>query len=504
MRFPHSSRRLLARLASISLLASILVVPAAQSVAGAAPGCTTSVEGSALVLNWQDEGARYVIRRNGSWVATPGKNSSSFTDTAPIAGAIYELVAWTAIGPTTTTCQDAGVGPVDRGCLAEVLDGSVSLTWADDGGSHVLRRNGSWLASPGSDTSTYVDQNPIPGAAYLVRTRIGDSVTDRSCRVGTPTPPLPGRDRRFVVHVSLDGLRADQVEFASMPTLNRLANEGASTMNARTDPAITKTLPNHTSQFTGRFIWGTSGHRITVNEDPGVTVHDVAGGYVSSVFDVVHDNGGRTVVYTGKAKFELINRSWGPNFGAPDITGEDNGRDKIDVFEKEDPALSVEPFVRDLIAGEGPTFGFFHIRTPDSYGHTEGWLTPGYADGVEKADANLQALINELEDVGVLDQTTLIVTSDHGGPAGGTDHSNSGHRDNFTVPFVVWGLDVGRGLDLYEINATRVDPGFAQINRSDPQPIRGHDAANLALSLLGLPAIPGSVVNADQRVAVTE
>ena len=391
------------------------------------------------------------------------------------------------------------VEAANAGCTVERIDGQAVLTWADDGGRHIVRRDGRWLATPGSDTDSFIDDSPVDGAAYLIRTRTSDGgVLDRDCR--EPAQPTA---RNYVVHVSLDGLRSDHVTPELMPNLSELVIGGASTMNARTDPSITKTLPNHTSQFTGQFVWGPTGHRITVNEDPGGTVHDYAGMYVSSVFDVVHDHGGRTVVYVGKSKFFLHERSWGLDFGAPDLVGEDNGTNKIDVFVKEDPTIAAEPFVDDLIAGEGDTYGFFHIRTPDSAGHTHNWGSEEYAEGVTEADTILGDLLDRLDIAGVLDTTTVIVTADHGGPLGGNNHEKQDLVDNYTVPFVVFGPDVAAGADLYELNAgVRTDPGTSRPNKQGPQPIRGHDVANLSLDLLELPPIPGSVVNADQDLRV--
>ena len=91
----------------------------------------------------------------------------------------------------------------------------------------------------------------------------------------------------------------------------------------------------------------------------------------------------------------------------------------------------------------------------------------------------------------------IIVVADHGGESGNDSHYDRELSDNYTIPFVVWAPGVGVGGDLYAHNPTnRSNPGSAQIGLDGTQPIRAHEAGNLALDLLGLPAIPGSVFNA--------
>ena len=141
--------------------------------------------------------------------------------------------------------------------------------------------------------------------------------TVRSCESGPAAPPPPSPPVARVVHISIDGLRPDAVAPDTMPSLFELRERGAWTGNARTDPDVTRTLPNHTSQLTGLPVAGPSGHGVTYNEDQGRTVHDEAGRYVASVFDVVHDHGGRTGAWVGKQKFNVMDRSWDASTGSP-------------------------------------------------------------------------------------------------------------------------------------------------------------------------------------------
>jgi len=338
---------------------------------------------------------------------------------------------------------------------------------------------------------------------------------------GCVAPPLDPRPPRelpgpvlHVIHVSVDGLRPDAIDAlgpAGAPGFFRLRREGATTDNARTDPDLANTMPDHASQLTGRPVFGSDGHGWFANDDPGdpATIHLVRAAYVPSVFDVVHDAGFSTALYASKDKFAFFERSWG-RYGAPDRTGEDDGSDKIDrSLVDGDPEALVAAFADDF-AAEPVTYAFLHLRQPDSTGHASGWdLAPGsdYLGAVRAVDRAIALLLELAEREPFAGSTAVLVTADHGGDLGTDFHvllPDAGLYESGIVPFYVWGPTVEPGADLYALNpATRADPGRTIPPMSAPlQPIRNGDAGNLALRLLGLPPIPLSTIGADFDLAV--
>ena len=138
-----------------------------------------------------------------------------------------------------------------------------------------------------------------------------------------------------VIAISIDGLNPDAIQKlgkSGTPAFHRLMGEGAYTLNARTVREQTHTLPNHIAMLTGRRVDDEhGGHGYTGNFDNGSTVHQAAGHYVASAFDVVHDHGDSTALFASKRKFDLYERTWNTH-GRPDPIGRNDGRAKIDRF----------------------------------------------------------------------------------------------------------------------------------------------------------------------------
>jgi len=318
----------------------------------------------------------------------------------------------------------------------------------------------------------------------------------------------------YVVHISVDGLRPDflqtQINAGNAPNFKRFQDEGAWTHNARTDYAHTITLPNHTSMLTGRPVSLPTGlpaqthHGYVLNNDPAptTTLHNNTDPdrYKASTFDVVHDAGFSTALYASKNKFVIYEQSYNAANGAPHA----NGADKINVFVNPEVTLTMQNQMLAGLAANHFKYTFLHYADTDDAGHSTGWGSTTYLNAIATIDGYLGQLFNLINtDATMAGKTAIVLSADHGGT--GTGHSGSTVATNYTIPFYAWGAGVGHG-DLYNFNTdTRLNPGTGQPTyvTASGQPIRNGDGGNLALSLLGLDAIPGSLINKTQNLRVT-
>lgn len=289
-----------------------------------------------------------------------------------------------------------------------------------------------------------------------------------------------------VLVVSIDGLNPAALHRLGpegTPVLHRLVAEGASTMNARTSVKRTETLPNHAGMLTGRNIdRRRRGHGIEHNTDRPGTVHDYAGHPVSSVYRELGRTGQGGALFASKTKFRLFRRSWPA---------------AIDRFlVRASNTRVVRAARRDLLEHRRP-FRFVHLSAPDVAGHHHGFMGSAYLDAVRRTDRRIGRLVGLLTRDPALTGTTLVVTADHGGE-GRSGHARADLLANYRIPFIAWGAGVTPGTDLYALNTDRTDPGTERVGWRGPQPVRNAEVANLALDLLGLPAVRGSRADAAQ------
>jgi arylsulfatase A-like enzyme len=148
----------------------------------------------------------------------------------------------------------------------------------------------------------------------------------------------------------------------------------------------------------------------------------------TTLFDLVHARGGRTVMVVGKEKIvQSVHRQ------SLDLFDYVNGHDR-DVA-----AHAVSEM------GQGFEAMLVHLPVVDGIGHMYGWMSPQQISVIERADAAIGTLLEALEADGLASSTLVIVTADHGGH--GLTHGGDSPED-MTVPWILAGPGVVAGLRL--------------------------------------------------------
>lgn len=351
----------------------------------------------------------------------------------------------------------------------------------------------------------------LPRLALAALTTIAvPSCGGNSAGPNDEVPPVGTADNpryQDVLVISIDGLRSDALQAIDpelIPHFMRLLG-GAHTLNARTDPDFTVTLPNHTGMITGRTVKGPQGHAWTKNDLPEEVEIDIEsnlGTPLESIFHLAKTDGVGTAVFATKQKFGLWPRTWNKEGSQSIIDKVVIDPKKSDVVLPQMLDYLVERRIeRDVV--------FLHLHNIDTTGHDTGWnLTKDseYVKTVIKVDELLGQLLATIDQTPELAASTaIILTADHGGGVPYKNHHGQGLQwINYVIPFIVWGSDGKAKGDLYALNPIgRKDPSIGMPTyEAWPPPVRNLDAGNTALALLGIKPLVGSNVNAGQELAV--
>ncbi len=244
-----------------------------------------------------------------------------------------------------------------------------------------------------------------------------------------------------VLFIALDGISIEGYQTANTPNIDKLMQKGSSSLSTRVVmPSVT--LPNWTSHMTGS---GPEQHGVTDNKwliDDHVlpAVETDSRGYYPSVFKILKDQvpGVKTAFY-----YNWANLIYPYN------------RDYLDevIFQENDGYIeNYERAFEFIRENQGnPVFVFLYTVSTDHAGHTYGWMSPEYIEAIEDADFQIGVLLDKMENEGILDDTHIIVASDHGGV-------NKGHGGvtptEMIVPWSLTGPGVKKGHKITGPNNT--------------------------------------------------
>jgi arylsulfatase A-like enzyme len=329
-------------------------------------------------------------------------------------------------------------------------------------------------------------------------------------------PPIDG-NKPNILFIVVDTLRADHLStygYArdTSPNLSRVAGQGVIFDNAIAPASWT--VPSHASMLTGLYPHD---HRTANDNDilaeKWPTIGEVLSseGYRTAAFSANVNNFNRKYgLARGFAHFEdywganytaIFNRVllgwriqfWMRHFRNPRFVGRQRAeqinrralgwidREKrpffvmLNYMDAHDPYLPPEPyrhaFTKEKNPGGVVSVLFDEVKMPDA--RALAGEVAAYDGGIRYVDDQIQNLLNELKKRGVLDNTIVVVTGDHGEAFGEHNlvgHKNSLYREAIHVPLIVWnpktipaGRHVRHPVSLVDIPRTLIsltDPAY--------------------------------------------
>lgn len=208
-----------------------------------------------------------------------------------------------------------------------------------------------------------------------------------------------------VILIGIDGVSAEALQYAQTPVINNLINQGVISLKTR-GVMPTVSAPNWATILTGA---GPEQHGVTNNNwslsnqgfDP--TVRD-ADGYFSSIFTVIRKQMPKAVTamfYDWQWLGTFVNKKY--------ITKEQYIQGYV----------MVTSVALNYIKKEKPVFTFIYYGHPDEVGHSNGFGSKEYYQSINDIDTEIGKLINGLKESGADKNTSILITSDHGGLGSG-------------------------------------------------------------------------------------
>lgn len=273
---------------------------------------------------------------------------------------------------------------------------------------------GGWIAAlPPGHSAVHTAPAPAPAAGLAPAAPV-------------PAPALapvlgPGSGVHRVVVISEDGMRPELIYQQKMQWHEQLYRSGSYSWHARTIRTAS-TLPSHASMLSGVDV---NLHGLTWNNWRPTK------GFIQvpTIFRAAAEHGMKTAAFVGKFKLRHI---------LPAGT--------VGVFER--PGYyckKVSDEAARYLEQQKPDLTFVHFSDPDEAGHSAGWMSERQKHAAMAADACLGTIYRALERSGMLEDTLVIVSADHGGH----NHNHSGAlSSDREIPWIAHGPRVRKDYSI--------------------------------------------------------
>lgn len=258
-------------------------------------------------------------------------------------------------------------------------------------------------------------------------------------KAGEPSQGAPEHVILFV----LEGLGQDSLKGGTMPTLSKLAKDGATTWSATgVNPALR--LPTMASLVTGMPV---EKHGITWN------VFEFSRGYSRSpsMFDYLDLSGGRdsAIFYMDESLYQLARPEVYTDYQLCGALRPECRSEKIVSY--------IRQYFQKATSGHGyghailsvPHLLMVHLPEAGRAGVAHGWNSKEYRQGLQAVDAAMKSVLEMFKEHGLLSRTTVLVTA-LSGPGTDLNGEEATVAGTPMVPWIASGVGIKHGQVIHQ------------------------------------------------------
>ena len=266
---------------------------------------------------------------------------------------------------------------------------------------------------------------------------------------------------KHVVVIGIDGLSPAGIAATSTPHIDQLVERGAYTWQARA-VMPTSSSSNWASMIMGA---GPEQHGVTSNkwQLDNYTIEPTTrgpGGMFPTIFGVLRTQRPDATIALFH-DWEKLARLLEAELC--DIVVNPPG-DK----HTSDAAFATAAAASTYFRESRPTFTFVHLDHVDHAGHQRGWMTEPYLFSVAEADQLVGQIIAAIDDAGAIEDTLVLLTSDHGGL--GKKHGGESMAE-LEIPWVIAGPGIKSGYQIStQVNIYDTAATLARVLEVTPPP----------------------------------
>lgn len=244
-----------------------------------------------------------------------------------------------------------------------------------------------------------------------------------------------GPKTKHVILIGLDGMASAYFDRTELPTMSMLMDEGCWTLAKRSAFKSSSAI-NWASMFmaAGPELHGYTEWGSRTPELPSRVVND------HGIFPTIN-----SILREQRPNSEIgCISEWGTIKCLVDSLALDYYEQAADF--EQNPQHLTEMAIK-YIKEKKPTMFTIVYDQPDHVGHNAGWDTDEYHKVVRFYDHEISRILQAVKNAGIWEDTTIIVTADHGGK--GMGHGGI-KPEEYETPFIICGKGIRKGGEFQE------------------------------------------------------